>query len=248
MDGIFIYFVCGFIASLIDGCVGMAYGVSLATLLTAMGFPILHISATIHFCEVFTSFASGISHLAQGNVDVNLFKRIIFSGIVGGILGSLFLVFTRNYDLKIFISIYLLCLGFVILVKTFCNKVVSVDNNRKIIPLGFFGGFFDASGGGGWGPIVTSSLVADGYSPVKVVGTVSLAEFFVTLVQVIIFVSFVSVVDWRMTLGFILGGCIAAPLAALIVKKINQKVLMVLIALVVITVNLYLIINMLKRG
>ena len=247
MDDLLLYFICGFIASLIDGSIGMAYGVSLTTILTTMGVPILNASSTIHFCEIFTSFASGVSHFVNGNVDLNLLKRIMIPGILGGFWGALLLIYASNYNLKPYVAGYLLILGIVILIKVFRNKTMNSDN-KGLIPLGFVGGFFDATGGGGWGPIVTSSLIVQGHTPAKVVGTVNLAEFFVTVVQVAVFFTVVKFVSWQMALGFVLGGCIAAPLSAIFVKKINSRILMVLVAITLIIINLFVIVQSLGKG
>ena len=246
METILLFFVCGFIASLIDGCVGMAYGAFLTTAFTAFGLPILNASSTIHFCEIFTSFASGVSHFVNGNFNFALLKRIMFSGVIGGLLGALFLVSTRDLNLKPYIAIYLLILGVRILMKA-CQKNVKF-NNKGLIPLGFLGGFFDAAGGGGWGPIVTSSLLAKGHTPAKVIGTVNVAEFFVTLTQVLVFVTVVDIINWQMVLGLVLGGCIAAPLSALFVKRVNPKILMYIVAVLIILVNLSVLTHYLLRG
>ena len=287
METILLFFVCGFVASLIDGCVGMAYGAFLTTALTSFGIPILNASSTIHFCEIFTSFASGVSHFVNGNFNFALLKRIMFSGVIGGLLGALFLVFTRDLDLKPYVAIYLLILGVRILIKanqksvknkavlrhllvtlTGANTVASLSNtplskirsrslsrifvrtfnNKGLIPLGFIGGFFDAAGGGGWGPIVTSSLLAKGHTPAKVIGTVNAAEFFVTLTQVLVFVTVVDIINWQMVLGLVLGGCIASPLSALFVKRVNPKVLMCIVAILIILINLSVLTHCLLQG
>ncbi len=242
MEDILVYFVCGFMACLIDGCIGMAYGVSLTTVLSALGVPLLNASATIHFCELFTSFASGVSHLTQGNVDFELLKKLIVPGAFGAFLGAIMLVLTKNFDLRPYVSVYLLFLGLIILVKSFRVKVMDKDNGT-LSPLGFVGGFFDATGGGGWGPIVTSTLIAQGRTPAKVIGTVNLAEFVVTVVQAIVFIYAVSVVSWKMILGFVTGGCIAAPLAAIFVKSVNARTLMLLVAIAVIVINTYVLVS-----
>ena len=247
METILLFFVCGFVASLIDGCVGMAYGVFLTTALTSLGIPILNASSTIHFCEIFTSFASGVSHFVNGNFNFALLKRIMFSGIIGGLLGALFLVFTRELNLKPYVSVYLLILGVKILIKVFRKKNIKF-NNKGLIPLGFMGGFFDAAGGGGWGPIVTSSLLAKGHTPAKVIGTVNVAEFFVTLTQVLVFVSVLDIINWQMVLGLVLGGCIASPLSALFVKKVNPKFLLCIVAVLIILINLSVLTYCLWQG
>lgn len=228
----------GFCAQLIDGCLGMAYGVFLTTFLMANGVPLVNASSSIHFSEVFTSLVSGISHWKFKNIDWLLFKKLVISGIVGGVLGAYVLTSVNGEKLKPFVSVYLLFLGIRILLKV-RKKVMFKNTKKHLISLGAVGGFLDAVGGGGWGPIVSSSLIAKGNVPHKVIGSVNSAEFFVTLAQSAAFVGLIGLGNWRIVLGLVIGGMAAAPLSAYLCHKINQKFLMVFVALLIILTNFY---------
>ena len=233
-----LYIVLGFIAQLIDGCLGMAYGVFLTTVLMAQGVPLVSASSSIHFSEVFTTGASCISHWKFKNIDWKLFRKLAISGVLGGIIGAYILSSVNGEAIKPVVSIYLLILGIRILLKV-RNKINFNTNVKHLIPLGTIGGFFDAIGGGGWGPIVTSSLIAKSYPPDKTIGSVNSAEFFVTLAQSITFFTLIGLSNWKIVAGLIIGGIIAAPISAYLVKKINHKILMLLVALLIIITNCY---------
>lgn len=233
-----IFIILGFCAQLIDGCLGMAYGVFLTTVLLANGIPLITASSSIHFSEVFTTFASALSHYKLKNIDWTMLKKLTVAGVIGGVLGAYILTSINGEKIKPFVSIYLLLLGIRILLKV--RKEILFKNSTKyLFPLGGIGGFFDAIGGGGWGPIVTSTLIADGNVPRKTIGTVNSAEFFVTVAQSATFITIIGLQNWKMTLGLIIGGVIAAPIAAILCKKVNQKLLMILVALVIIITNCY---------
>ncbi len=232
----------GFCAQLIDGCLGMAYGVSLTTFLMLQGIPLVFASSSIHFSEIFTTFTSGIAHWKFKNIDGVMFKKLTLSGVLGGILGAYILSSLNGEKLKPFVSIYLLLLGVRILLKV-RKKFIFKNVKRHLIPLGFIGGFFDAIGGGGWGPIVTSSLIVKGNAPNTAIGTVNSAEFFVTLAQSLTFISLIGMGNWKIILGLIIGGVIAAPISAYLCKKVNQKVLMLMVGILIIFTNLYTLYN-----
>lgn len=236
------FIILGFCAQLIDGCLGMAYGVFLTTFLMAQGVPLVHASSSIHFSEVFTTLASGLSHWKFKNIDWAMFKKLTLAGVIGGILGAYILTSVDGNKLKPFVSFYLLLLGIRILFKI--KKKLTFKNSEKhLIPLGAIGGFFDAIGGGGWGPIVTSSLIVKGNTPSKAIGTVNSAEFFVTLAQSATFITLIGIGNWEIVTGLIIGGVIAAPVSAWLCKRINPKVLMVLVALLIIVTNIYALYN-----
>ena len=169
-----------------------------------------------------------------------MFKKLTIAGVIGGVLGAYILTAVNGEKIKPFVSIYLLLLGVRILLKI-RRQVVFKNASRHLIPLGAIGGFFDAIGGGGWGPIVTSSLIVKGNTPNKAIGTVNSAEFFVTLAQSTTFIALIGLGNWNIILGLIIGGIIAAPVSAYLCKKINQKILMVLVALLIIFTNVYAI-------
>ena len=234
---IWIFIAVGFAAQLIDGALGMAYGVSSNTVLLSLGIPPAAASASVHAAEVFTTAASGFSHWRLGNVDTTLLKRLLIPGVVGGVLGAYILTAVSGGYLKVFVAVYLAIMGIIILVKAF-RGAAERQVHTALIPLGLVGGFFDAVGGGGWGPIVTSTLVARGKNPRFTIGSVNLTEFFVTLAESITFVLTIGLVHWQIILGLIIGGIVAAPLAALTTRKIPVRPLMIIVGCVIVTLSI----------
>ena len=227
-----LYVIVGFVGQTIDGALGMAYGVSCTSFLLSMGVSAPLASASVHTAEVVTSFVSGISHFKMGNVDRKLFAHLVVPGILGGIIGAFALSNFDNKFLKPIISAYLLVMGIRIIYKSLKESSVKVkEMGRKIYLLGFIGGLMDAIGGGGWGPIVTSTLGARGNSARKSIGSVNAAEFFVTLAQVATFTFLLKLTNWKVILGLMAGGVIAAPLAATITRKINPQKLMLIVGI-----------------
>ena len=232
-----VFIIVGFIAQLIDGCLGMAYGVSSTTFLLSLGIPPVAASASVHTAEVFTTGVSGISHLRLGNADKKLVKKLIFPGVTGGIIGAYVLSSLPGDVIKPFVAFYLFIMGVVILYKSF-KKVKRVEVKTKLFPLGMVGGFFDAIGGGGWGPIVTSTLVARGNHPRFTIGSVNLSEFFVTVSEAATFFTMIGLMHWQIIFGLMIGGVVAAPLAAYICKKLPTKTLMIMIGIVITTISI----------
>lgn len=237
-----LFIVLGFLAQIIDGCLGMAYGVFLTSFLTASGVPLLQASSSIHFAEVFTTLASAISHWRFKNVNWSMLRPLALAGITGGVLGAYVLTSVKGKQLKPFVAVYLLLMGVRLLFKL-KDQPIFRNAVKHLIPLGLAAGFCDAVGGGGWGPIVTSTLLARGHTPSKAIGTVNTAEFLVTVAQTATFVSLLGLGNWRMILGLIIGGVLAAPLAAYLCKKINQKWLLGTVALLIIATNIYVLFN-----
>lgn len=231
-QSIIIYIIVGFIAQIIDGALGMAYGVSSNTFLLSVGIPPAAASASVHTAEIFTSGISGLSHLKFGNVDKKLFKKLLIPGIIGGILGAYILTMVPGKTIKPFIALYLLIMGSIIIYKAF-KKIQEKEVRTKLLPLGAVGGFFDAIGGGGWGPIVTSTLVARGNNPKFTIGSVNLAEFFVTVAEAATFFTIIGLKHWHIIVGLIIGGALAAPLAAFICKKLPSKLLMIIVGVLI---------------
>ncbi len=232
---IIIFIIFGFIAQLIDGALGMAYGVSSNAFFLSLGVPPSIASACIHTSEMFTTAVSGISHFKFGNVDKKIFLRLLIPGVIGGVLGAYILTELPGGKIKPFISIYLLIMGIIILIKVF-KKTYKVKTHTRAIPLGLFGGFFDALGGGGWGPIVTTTLVANGNHPRYAIGSVNSAEFFVTVAESITFFATIGallVQHWEKIVGLMLGGVLAAPMAAWTCKKLPHNVLLILVGLLI---------------
>jgi uncharacterized membrane protein YfcA len=226
---------------MIDGALGMAYGVSSTTMLLTLGIPPAAASASVHTAEVFTTAVGGLSHLGFGNVDKNLLKKLLIPGVVGGVVGAYLLTSIPENIIRPIVSVYLVFMGIVIIWKVVGKKVIK-QVNTPLIPLGLIGGFLDAIGGGGWGPIVTSTLVANGTNPRFAIGSVNLTEFFVTLFQSITFILTIGITHWQIVLGLIIGGSLAAPLSAFVTRRMPSTRLMNLIGFVIIALSLRTII------
>jgi len=217
----------------------MAYGVTSTSVLLSLGISPAPASASVHTSEIFTTLTSGLSHLRLKNVDKNLFKKLLIPGITGGALGACTL--TPTEIIKPLVGIYLLVMGLLILLKLFHKKETKLKTNATL--LGGIGGFLDAIGGGGWGPVVTSTLVARGNNPRFTIGSVNLAEFFVTLTEAATFFTLLGITHWEIIIGLIIGGVIAAPFAAYTCRKLPPRILMAIVGVVVIVLsirNLYL--------
>ncbi|MCX7863306.1 MAG: sulfite exporter TauE/SafE family protein [Bacteroidales bacterium] len=237
-----LYILVGFIAQMIDGSLGMAYGVSSSTFLLSIGVSPAVASASVHTAEIFTTGISGWSHLKFKNVNKKLLYLIALPGAIGAIIGALLLSYFDGNILKPFIAIYLLFMGIRIIFKAF-NKKVKKNSFKQYSLLGFFGGFLDASGGGGWGPVVTTTLIGTGRNPTITIGTVNTAEFIVTLASSLVFVATLSFSYWHVILGLIIGGIFAAPLAAYTCHKINVKWALILVGTIIILLSLRTIIK-----
>jgi uncharacterized membrane protein YfcA len=220
----------GFAAQLVDGALGMAFGVISNTLLVGvLGVPPAFASQRVHLVECFTTATSGISHLLHGNIDKKLFFRLLVPGIVGGILGAYVLSSLDGGVVKPFVLLYLAAIGIWLLVRGLLYPP-KLKQAKFIAPLGFVGGFLDAAGGGGWGPVVTSNLLIQGADPRKVVGTVSAVEFFLTLTVSVAFIVHLGLADVAgATLGLLIGGVAAAPIGAWAAKRMPVKPMLVLV-------------------
>ena len=232
----FLFFVLtGFVAQMVDGMLSMGYGVTSATCLMSMGVSPVSVSAAIHTSEIFTSGVSGYSHYKFGNVNKKLFRHLVIPGVVGAVLGALMLEYLdEKYGkyLMPFVAVYAGFLGLKILFKAFQQQT----KNKKLKRVGWLagaGGFLDSFGGGGWGPIVTSTLISKGRSPKYTVGSVSLTEFFVTLASAFTFFVTVGISHWNIVLGLLIGGTLAAPIAARLAGKLPRKTMMILVGIMV---------------
>lgn len=228
----------GFAAQLVDGALGMAFGVLSSTLLLALGMPPAQVSAAVHAAEGFTTAASGANHILHRNVDWRLFARLVIPGIAGGVLGTYVLTHVDATSARPFILAYLFILALFLLWRGL--RDLSKDASpRFVTPLALAGGILDAAGGGGWGPVVTSNLLAQGATPRLVIGTVIAAEFFLTLS-----ISFAFIVDigWAafnpVSVGLLLGGIAAAPLGAIVAKRASARLLLMLVGTLLAFVSL----------
>lgn len=233
----------GFMAQMVDGALGMGYGVISTTLLLSGGLNPAVISGSIHTAEMFSSGASGFSHYRFGNVNKKLFKTLLIPGVLGAIAGALLLGYAGDAFsvwIRPVISVYTLLLGIRILTNAFKEK----QKPQKVKRAGWLagaGGFLDSFGGGGWGPLVTSTLISKGRTPKYVIGSVSLTEFFVTMASAVTFFFILGVSHWQSILGLILGGIIAAPLAARLVGRLPIKKMFIGVGTIVIISSLRII-------
>ncbi len=238
LEDLILFIAVGFAAQMIDGAAGMAYGVSATTVLLSFGVPPATASATVHAAEVFTTGASGLSHWRLKNVRFDLMWKLAIPGAVGGAIGAFLLASIDAGLIRPFVSAYLLIMGAVILAKALRGYAAPKRVEKFIAPLGFVGGLLDAMGGGGWGPIVASNLLGRGETPRTAIGSVNLAEFFVTLVISAMFVATIGLDLWPMIAGLIIGGVIAAPLAAYVAKIAPARALLAVVGGVVILLSL----------
>ena len=227
------FIAVGFAAQLIDGALGMAFGVITNTLLVGiLGLPPAQASAKVHVVETFTTAMSGLSHFFHGNIEWPLFWRLLITGVVGGIAGAYVLTSIDASVIKPFILAYLIGIGIWLLVRGFLWQP-TFKTAKIITPLGLIGGFLDAAGGGGWGPVVTSNLLVQGAEPRKVVGTVNSVEFFLTVTISVAFIYHLGFADIAgPTLGMLIGGVAAAPIGAIAAKRIPAKVMLIMVGVV----------------
>lgn len=248
-QGFLLFVLVGFLAQLVDGALGMAYGTLSSTVLLSLGVPPAQASAMIHAAECVTTGVSGVSHFVHRNVDWKLFARLAPAGVVGGVLGAYVLTSFNQTFMKACVVAYLAMLGVLILRRALVGLPDTPPNLKGALPLGLIGGFLDASGGGGWGPVVASTLMGRGHTPRYVIGTVSTAEFFVT---VSISAAFVwAVLNGHLDVagglrglgtavgGLVMGGILAAPLAGKVTQILPARWLMGLVGFVVISLALY---------
>lgn len=233
-----IYVGVGIGAQLIDGALGMAYGVSASSFLMATGVSPAVASASVHVSEVFTTGASAISHFRMKNVKADLFKKMVLPGMIGAAVGAYVLTAIDGNVVKPFVSAYLLIMGIVIIRKAYFPPQQSSTVKRLGI-LALIGGFLDSIGGGGWGPVVNSTLLGTGkLEPKYTIGTVNTIEFFVTSASAGIFTLFMGIQNFTVIGGLVVGGVVAAPLGAILVGKIKPKTLMLMVGILVIFLSL----------
>ncbi|MCF0060054.1 sulfite exporter TauE/SafE family protein [Dyadobacter chenwenxiniae] len=229
-----LYLLVGLAAQVVDGALGMAYGVTSTSFLLSLGVPPAISSTSVHVAEMFTTGASAISHFRYKNINKKLFKSLLIPGVLGAITGAYLLsdVIDGNF-IKPYIAAYMLVLGLIIIKKALQKNLVK-NKTKKIGILAAAGGFLDSIGGGGWGPIVTSTLLGQGRDPRYTIGSVNAAEFVIAFASGITFLIFTGVSSWQVVSGLIIGGVIAAPFGAMLVGKIKRKPLMLIIGALVI--------------
>ncbi|MCZ8370722.1 MAG: sulfite exporter TauE/SafE family protein [Porphyrobacter sp.] len=235
------FILIGFTAQMIDGALGMAFGVTTQTLLvSAMGVPPASASASVHLVEMFTTGVSGISHAWHRNVDWGLFRRLVPFGVLGGVTGAYILSNIDASAARPFVMIYLTGIGFYLLWRAIRLSQPSFADPKYTSPLALVGGFLDAAGGGGWGPVVTSNLLIQGGDPRKVIGTVNTAEFLLTLsISVTFLLTLGPAAFTLVTGGLIIGGVVAAPFGAFLASRVQPRLLLLAVSLVLIATSAY---------
>jgi uncharacterized membrane protein YfcA len=231
------FILIGLGAQLVDGALGMAFGLISSSILLSMGLPPAAVSASIHTAEVFTTGASGVSHLVAGNVDRRLFLRLAIPGAVGGVVGAYVLTQLPGEFIRPFIYCYLLVLAIFILLRA-AGRLMPAQEVKRVPVLGFFAGLLDASGGG-WGPVATSTLLARGGQARTTIGTVNAAEFVVTLAVSITFLLTMGLQYLNIVAGLLIGGMMAAPVAALLVKRVKERWVLVAVGVLVLAISLF---------
>ena len=236
----------GFAAQLVDGALGMAFGVVSTSARLTIGVAPAQASAIVHTAEIFTPGASAASHIAHRNVDWRLVARLGIAGVLGAVLGAWVLSNVDSSAAKPFIAGYLILAGIYILLKAWRIAPHRDAPSAWTGPVGFVAGFLDASGGGGWGPVATSTLVGSGHAPRIAVGWVNTTEFFVTVAAATTFFIELGASPWRELLALVIGGILAAPFGGWIVKHISPRTLMVLVGCLVIALSLWQFVRWLK--
>jgi uncharacterized membrane protein YfcA len=229
----------GLLAQIVDGALGMAYGITSTTFLLMTGSSPAVASASVHIAEVFTTGVSGISHVKLGNVNKNLFLRLLIPGMIGAITGAFVVSKVDGNLIKPFVAGYLFLMGLYIISKVFKKIKKNREEPKHVAKLGLLGGFVDAVGGGGWGPVVTTTLVGTGNDPRTTIGSVNLAEFFLTFTSAVVFAVLVEDTPWPTVAGLVVGGLFAAPFAALLTRKLSTRTLLTLVGSVISAVSLY---------
>ncbi len=234
------FIAIGFAAQAVDGALGMAFGVITNTaLVVLLGLPPAAASAKVHLVECATTAVSGISHFASGNIEWQLFWRLLIPGIIGGVTGAYLLSNIDGSVVKPFVLAYLALMGGLLLVRGLFYPP-KFAKPRIVSVLGLVGGFLDAAGGGGWGPVVTSNLLAQSAEPRKTIGTVNAVEFFLT---VAVSATFLLNIGWAdlggSVIGLLVGGMIAAPFGAMMARRLPAKTMLVLVGIVLIATSIF---------
>jgi uncharacterized membrane protein YfcA len=248
-----LYMFGGFIAQMIDGALGMAYGVSVTTFLLSLGIPSITpaiASASMHTSEIFTTGSSSLVYMRYKNINMKLFKALLWPGIIGTIIGATVVSFVSKDNISIIkpiVALYTLTLGVLIILRALKINLRNNNKIKQLFPVAFFGGFLDSVGGGGWGPIVTTSLVAGGRNLRYAIGSSHLAKFFIALVSTITFSFIIGISHWKIIFGLVIGSMIAAPISIYLSNKIPIKKGLILVGSLVIIISLKTIIQTLIK-
>lgn len=232
-----IFLLIGVFAQLVDGTLGMGYGATSTSFLLACGVPPAVSSTSVHVSEMFTTGASAISHYKFNNINKKLFRYLLIPGVVGSAVGAYLLAdIIDGKVIKPYIAMYMIVLAVIIIIKGLRKNQVK-RKTKNLGVLAVFGGFMDAVGGGGWGPIVTSTLIGNGRNPRYTIGSVNAAEFAVSFASGITFLIFQGINSWQVIAGLIIGGVVAAPFGAYFVNKIPRKSMTVLVGILIIILS-----------
>lgn len=229
----------GLLAQTVDGALGMAYGITSTSFLLAAGTSPAVASASVHIAEVFTTGISGVAHIKLGNVDRKLFLRLLIPGMLGAVSGAWVVSSIDGAIIKPYVAGYLLIMGLYIISKVFRTIKTQGGEPRHVAKLGLVGGFVDAVGGGGWGPVVTTTLVGKGHNPRTTIGSVNLAEFFLTFVSAMVFAVLVDEGPWPTVAGLVVGGLFAAPFAAVLTRMLPTRGLLILVGTVISLISFF---------
>jgi uncharacterized protein len=243
------FFAVGFAAQLVDGALGMAYGVISTTVLLALGVPPSNASASVHAAKVFTGAASAISHIVHKNIDWRLLVHLSIAGVIGGVAGTYLLTGIEGKVVKPYVIGWLFLMGLVILYRAWKQVRPRMYFWNHPAPVGLFGGFFDAIGGGGWGPVVTSTLIGSGRNARHAIGTTNSAEFFVAVAVSVAFIAALLTGRWDeadglqehvwAVVGLIVGGFVAAPVAGWMTKVLPLRLLTWFVGFLVVALALW---------
>lgn len=249
-DSFVLFLIVGFLAQIVDGALGMAYGVVSSSVLLSFGVSPAAASASVHAAELFTTAASAGSHVWHKNVNWRLFRILAPAGILGGVLGTYIVTAIDGDALRPFVAAYLGGMGLYILYRAY-RAIKPIDQHKAgfVAPLGAVGGFMDAIGGGGWGPVVTTGLIGTGGAPRQMIGTVNTVEFFLTAAVSAAFLTAIFTGHWEEAEGLasyawavgglILGGVLAAPLAGYVTRFMPQRWLMVIVGVLIVALSIY---------
>lgn len=238
-DAFWLAAAVGLFAQIIDGALGMAYGITATTFLLSTGVPPAAASASVHMAEIFTTGFSGISHWRFGNVDKALFKRLLIPGMAGAVTGAWIITSVDGNAIKPWISAYLVIMGIYVLSKAFRTIKRRTEPPRHVAALALTGGFVDSVGGGGWGPVVTSSLIGTGQDPRTTIGSVNAAEFFLSIAGGLSFAFLIGFTHWEVIAGLVVGGLFAAPFAAWLCKRLHARTLLILVGTLITLISTF---------
>jgi uncharacterized membrane protein YfcA len=242
----FMLVAIGFCAQAIDGALGMAFGVISTTAMLAIGLPPAQASALVHTAEIFTTGASAASHVYNRNIDWRLVRRLGIAGVLGAIVGAWVLSNLDSLAIRLFVSGYLFFMGIYILLRAIHMMPMRDAPAKWVTPVGFIAGFLDASGGGGWGPVSTSTLIGSGHAPRQTIGSVNATEFFVTIAAATTFFVELGLSPLQNLIPLVIGGLLAAPLGGWIVKRVPVRTLMIVVGVLILALSGWQILRGLK--